>query len=230
MAMIVNGRGYVGIGRSNPNRPSIVTDGLKLYLDAGQTTSYPGTGTVWTDISGNGNNGTLTNGPTFNGANGGSIVFDGSNDYGTISYTLTAPFTVTLWFKQTTLLSRGILETIDSGVQNNVPNLLIVAGSGILKTYSNNNGYKTVGTDLALNTWYSITVTRTLSSETTYLNGNLIFSNSPATGPITSKINIGVGYGGYFKGNLSNIQVYNRILTSTEVTQNYNALKGRFGL
>ena len=61
--------------------PKIVTDGLVLYLDAANNRSYPGSGTTWTDLSRGGNNGTLTNGPTFNGANGGSIVFDGTNDF-----------------------------------------------------------------------------------------------------------------------------------------------------
>ena len=61
--------------------PNIVTDGLVLCLDAANKRSYPGTGTTWTDRSANGNNGTLTNGPTFDSANGGSIVFDGTNDY-----------------------------------------------------------------------------------------------------------------------------------------------------
>jgi hypothetical protein len=62
--------------------PKIVTDGLVLYLDAANPKSYPGTGTAWNDISRGGNNGTLVNGPTFDSTNGGSIVFDGVNDYG----------------------------------------------------------------------------------------------------------------------------------------------------
>ena len=61
--------------------PRIVTSGLVLALDAADRNSYPGSGTTWTDLSGNANNGTLTNGPTFNSANGGSIVFDGTNDF-----------------------------------------------------------------------------------------------------------------------------------------------------
>ena len=59
----------------------IVTDGLALCLDAANSKSYPGSGSTWTDLSGNGNNATLTNGPTYSSANGGSIVFDGVNDY-----------------------------------------------------------------------------------------------------------------------------------------------------
>ena len=65
------------LGSSGP----IITSGLVLFLDAGNTSSYPGSGTTWTDLSGNGNNGTLTNGPTYTSSNGGAIVFDGINDF-----------------------------------------------------------------------------------------------------------------------------------------------------
>lgn len=65
--------------------PKIVTNGLVLYLDAANQKSYPGSGTTWTDLSGNGNTGTLTNGPTFSANNNGGIVFDGANDYVSIS-------------------------------------------------------------------------------------------------------------------------------------------------
>jgi len=81
--------------------PRIVTDGLVLALDAGNTKSYPGSGTTWTDLSGNGNTGTLTNGPTFDSANGGSIVFDGTNDYVQVtgSITVTSATFIT-WIKR----------------------------------------------------------------------------------------------------------------------------------
>jgi hypothetical protein len=72
------------VGRINfktPTASSIVTNGLALYLDAGNASSYPGSGTNWTDLSSNGRNGTLTNGPTYSATNGGSIVFDGTNDF-----------------------------------------------------------------------------------------------------------------------------------------------------
>jgi hypothetical protein len=68
-----------------PRQKSIVTDGLVLSLDAGNANSYPGTGTNWADLSGNGLNGTLVNGPTYNSANLGSIVFDGTNDHVTVA-------------------------------------------------------------------------------------------------------------------------------------------------
>jgi len=82
--------------------PQISLNGLVLCLDAANSKSYPGSGTTWTDLSGNGNTGTLTNGPTYNSANGGVIVLDGSNDYVSISpsgYDLGVNFTVQLWTK-----------------------------------------------------------------------------------------------------------------------------------
>ncbi len=99
---IINGRGRVGIRKAGAAAPSIVLDGLKLYLDAGNAASYAGTGTTWTDLSGNGHNGTLTNGPTYNSANGGSIVFDGTNDYANFGDVLDFglnDFTVNVWLK-----------------------------------------------------------------------------------------------------------------------------------
>ena len=65
--------------------PKIVTSGLVLCLDAANKLSYPSTGTSWYDLTSTGYVGTLTNGPTFNGSNGGTIVFDGVDDYVSVS-------------------------------------------------------------------------------------------------------------------------------------------------
>jgi hypothetical protein len=83
--------------------PKIVTDGLVLCLDAGNPKSYPGSGTTWTDLSGNGNNGTLVNGVGYNSGNGGSLVFDGVNDRVTINASShtnlsSGNFTISSWF------------------------------------------------------------------------------------------------------------------------------------
>ena len=81
--------------------PRIVTDGLVFCVDAANKRSYPGVGTTWTDLTANKNNGTLTNGPTFDSANGGSIVFDGTNDYvdlgSSLSISTSSPFSVEFW-------------------------------------------------------------------------------------------------------------------------------------
>ena len=81
--------------------PKVVTDGLVLYLDAANPKSYVSGSTTWGDLSRGGNNGTLVNGPTFDGGNGGSIVFDGVNDYGTVPTNpllITTEFTKSIWF------------------------------------------------------------------------------------------------------------------------------------
>ena len=85
--------------------PRIVTDGLALCLDAGNTKSYSGSGTTWNDLSGNGNTGTLTNGPTYSSDNGGSIFFDGTNDYVSLVDNLGDPqqFTIEFWAYPTQL-------------------------------------------------------------------------------------------------------------------------------
>ena len=102
----ISGSTITGGMSINEASPSVITTGLQLYLDAGNASSYPGSGTTWTDLSGNSRDGTLTNGPTYSGTNGGSIVFDGSNDYVqcTGSLTVTAATFVTKFqqiFKQT---------------------------------------------------------------------------------------------------------------------------------
>jgi hypothetical protein len=90
-----------------PAAPSgIVTSGLVLHLDVGDAGSYPGSGTAWTDLSGNGNNGTLTNGPTYSAADGGQIILDGTNDFVAIAGSTSlafgaADFTIEAWFKLT---------------------------------------------------------------------------------------------------------------------------------
>ncbi len=82
--------------------PDINENGLVLSLDAANYKSYTGSGTTWRDLSGNSNNGTLTNGPTFNAANMGAIVFDGTDDKVTISMNSSfiygvSPFSLNAW-------------------------------------------------------------------------------------------------------------------------------------
>lgn len=101
--------------------PTIITDGLVLYLDAANPKSYPTTGTTWSDLSGNENNGTLINGPTFNLSNNGSIVFDGVNDYGSLGNSLGNGFsqiTVNAWINVASLgnnIARDVISGCDGG-------------------------------------------------------------------------------------------------------------------
>lgn len=110
------------------NNPPIVTNGLVLYLDAANRQSYPGSGTTWNDLSGKGNNGTLINGPTFSNDNGGSIVFDGVDDYGSLGNSLGNGFsqiTVNAWVNTTSLgnnIARDVISGCD-GLSGGVPSV-----------------------------------------------------------------------------------------------------------
>jgi hypothetical protein len=107
--------------------PNMVTDGLVLYLDAANTKSYISGSTIWNDISTGGNNGSLTNGPTFNNGNGGSIVFDGTNDYVNLGSTLnfsnynSSGFTISFWVKinSTIQTNKYLFSKLNNGGTDN---------------------------------------------------------------------------------------------------------------
>jgi hypothetical protein len=205
--------------------PKIITDGLVLYLDAANTRSYPGTGTTWSDLSRSGNNGTLVNGPTFNSLNGGSIVFDGSDDY----INMNTPnfgqiYTVNLWIKLNNLLSKVWIGGNGSEYHMN-----FLDG----RTYNRiNNILFDFDTQLITNQWYNISLTRNNTSVNCYKNSILI-NNSTNLSYNTDFILYRIGslpLGFYGDGSIGNVSFYNKALTDQEILQNYNATKSRFGL
>jgi hypothetical protein len=228
--------------------PKIVTDGLVLALDAGNTKSYPGTGTTWFDKSGRGNNGTLFNDPTFNSGNGGSIVFDGTNDYidlgNNSSITTFTSLTINTWVKPVTLpgffnqgriIIRGDdsyrLYWYDNGVGSS--NKLYFFSSDIGETgLADSVGYLT--SNFTVNSWYNITALYNGSQTQLFVNGSLVATSAGKSGTITGTNNIQLGRSNgneyFLNGNIASIQLYNRALSASEVLQNYNATKGRFGL
>jgi formylglycine-generating enzyme required for sulfatase activity len=228
-----NNRSANAGGRGARTDPAgIVTDGLVLWLDAGITSSYPTSGTSWTDLSGNRNNGTLTNGPTFNSANGGSIVFDGVNDY--VSNTMpnpgSVPITFDFWLNSNTSTPIGLFDTAPSSM-----NVLRNYGAGNIEWW---NSDPTVSLGVSALTWTNITIEYSFTTNRTmkyYRNGNLI---TTATGSASSSFawtslifgNINGGNDGWYSGKISTIKIYNRALSAAEVLQNFNALKTRFGL
>lgn len=215
----------------------IVTSGLVLNLDAGNTASYPGSGITWTDLSGNGNNATLTNGPTYSSANNGSIVFDGTSNYGTVSNNITSgtgDFAVSVWvYKTETSTNRYIC---DFGANGGT----IGAISGKFFYYNPTTGAGSVlytsGPTCNINTWYNIVISRISGTTYFYSNSSLILSGTDAgnigsSGTVLTIGNYGGGGNYYHQGNISNILVYkNKGLSSAEVLQNYNVLRGRYGL
>ena len=215
--------------------PKVVTSGLSLYLDAANSSSYPGSGTTWTDISGNNRNGSLTNGPTFNSSNGGSIVFDGTNDFVSVASDAnilsTTAYTKTVWFYVTSFSTDNNLISAGSSGQH----ALWLFTSNKLNAGHNGNWNTVVSTTtLVLNRWYfgSVTFNNT-SGWVLYLNGvqeSTSVSTTTFTGTGTISIGSYQNLGNYFTGRIATATVYNRVLSSSEILQNYNATKSRFGL
>ena len=215
--------------------PSIVTSGLVLNLDAGNTASYPGSGTTWTDVSGNGRTGTLTNGPTYSSANGGSIVFDGTNDYVVITQTLTTPFTITGFIKYT-----DQAKIMNMYMNTNPHTVLGISlnrtGVGDLYVFIGNGGgwidVTVSSTNMIVNQWYQVSFTTTGSGSTLYLNGVNVGTSVYSPSGWGSTYYLGtIGFNNEeLRGNIATTQIYNRALSAEEIQQNFNALRGRFNI
>jgi hypothetical protein len=213
--------------------PNISTNGLVLALDAANTKSYPGSGTTWTDLSGNGNNGTLNNGASFSSANGGNIVFDGVDDFVNcpISWTPTS-FSI-YWF---------LYPLTRSNFNQQVST---TSGWGTFVFHTTSDGSVYVGTDLTnrltpsnigpdtviLNTYQQFCFTYTSNTGSFYKNGILL---STKTGLVNStawtNFRMGAVSTDATNGRIPIMQIYNRALTAAEVVQNYNSQKSRFNL
>lgn len=237
--------------------PDIVRDGLIMHLDAANPYSYVSGSETWFDLTGNNNSGSLWNGPTFSGENGGSIVFDGTNDVvviGQIPWLLstlgTNDVTINVWSKISTsdgaerfqfgIIPRAI--TFSLGYLGNKMYSVLLGNSGSLGYYFPVYGTTTLPTD----TWIMTTTVMDRSSDIKlYLNG--------AVEQTSGSIDISSADGVYFdggtvnpvviggqvfrgiplrthQGNISLVQLYFRTLSAAEVKQNYDAIKGRYGL
>ena len=218
--------------------PKIVTDGLVFAVDAANKKSYPGSGTTWTDLAGS-NNGTLTNGPTFDSGNGGSIVFDGTDDIVESSINPSVfstgydAFTVNYWVNYTNY-SDFNSTTFDLRFGTSVQWNDYIYGSNQLYSYPGGH-LQMSDTSLSQGVWYNLCVVITQGSGNifnTYINGQLDKTGSWNKNLGTpTKYRIGGNNASKrFNGKLPFIGYYTQALSSTEVTQNYNALKSRFGL
>lgn len=229
--------------------PRIVNNGLVLCLDAASSKSYPGSGTTWFDRSGNNNHGALTNGPTFSSTNGGSIVFDGTNDYvncGTSSALQPSSITFSIWVTRTNTWGAGsclfwakpngnyegngfYIEPVTPGISN----FTLVVFNG----FPNYIQLSTDGnTTFPLNTPTNFCFTLTGSTGAIYINGISKTISTTGTPAITSTsdtkyiMSNSLSYGNYTPGQVSNILIYNRALSASEISQNFQAQRNRFGL
>lgn len=218
--------------------PNIVKDGLVLYLDAGSPNSYyDKSSTTWKDISGGGKITTLINGPIYNTSSGGSIVFDGSNDYVNLTVATSGDTTYAIWFKIS--VNNDNRRLFDAATPNFRNFSIGYAGSG-----ANNvlGGYD--GTNQPLTTasfgdglWHYAAVVMKTNDYKIYVDGQnqTLTWNLGTTGNwINNSVNVNyigsTGASSFFQGNIAQTQIYNRALSASEVLQNFNATRARFGV
>ena len=222
-----------GISRAYKRRNNMVanTGAPVLCLDAGSRISYPGSGTTWTDLSGNGSTGTLTNGPTYSSANGGSIVFDGANDIvsiGDVATLRTLLITITCFFKTNSTSAYQVFYTKSNGTTGFYGGLY----SGKL-FIQNDSGYTELGNVIPDLNWHYAALTYDGTQAKTYLDG--ILGQTKTLGPaiiLTAPAYISTynGTANPFNGNISSVNIYNRALSAAEISQNFNLLRGRYGI
>jgi hypothetical protein len=225
-------------GRTHIATKGIVQSGLVLNLDAGVSSSYPGSGTTWTDLSGNGITGTLTNGPTYSSADGGSIVFDGTNDVvnSTTSIINRADgqeITVSCWIKPSRTSGQYSVFCTNRSNDNAIYNWIFYqhATDGAIAFHGDDlNKSSYVPTT---NVWINVTNTVTASGVSTlYVNGVSTYTVTGYTygNGTPSRLGIGADPEGQeaFQGNISQVSIYNRALSATEIQQNYLATKSRY--
>lgn len=229
----------------NYYKGKLVTSGLTLALDAGNLVSYGGAGTTWYDMTSNGKNGTLTNGPTYSGGTVPSIVFDGTNDYVSLPTNVVGGFTgltYGVWVYVNSLNNSGaypgyIGAVVNNNASNNI-NLGIWINSTkqhieVSTTQQQNQAYE--GTiDVPIRQWYYASMTWDGTYLTEYVNGvkGLQVTTNGSILSDTTFFGLGQHGGGiyFFNGKISNVQVYNRALSASEIQQNFNTYRRRFGI
>lgn len=227
---------------------SIVTSGLQLYLNAGDTDSYPGSGTSWTDLSANAYTSTvLVNGTGYSSDGGGTLTFNGATHYVDVNQSLASQeFTVGAWFKTSASGIKMILckETTAGWPWNY---RIWLNGGTIVGDVAQSGGANTSISSLLSNynngNWYQVMFSRNDSTLRLYVNGTEVRNASDTlTGSITNSQEVWIGRSAFtgggisptgnypYSGSISEVMIYNRVLTAAEILQNYDATKSRFGL
>jgi hypothetical protein len=227
--------------------PKIVTDELVLYLDAANPNSYISGSISWNDISRNRIDGTLINGPLFNAANNGNISFNGVNQWvdfqnnSNLYFLNLSPYTLSVWANITSATA-GIFHGLinrEYGSPRNGYNLWFYRDPTTIAIASERwagTGQKVTFVSIpfsqCFNVWNQFTVTFDGTTLRFYLNGSFAHS-APANGNITNTsgtLQIARRQTDFANCKISNVSIYNKTLTPTEILQNYNATKTRFGL
>lgn len=222
------------------NGPRIITDGLVLCLDAANAKSYSGSGTIWTDLSSNGVNGTNSN-MTYSSSNGGYFIFNNSSSVSTIAnYSALNPtlgLTIESWVNFDGDSDDFIFE---KGNVNTQFSLFSHGSDIVFRTYhSGDGGYHSLGPSKSTvgvtnGQWVHIVGSWDGTTKRIYINGTMKDTVLKSGSLVTTTPGASVGrFGGtttgyYFGGKIAKVSIYERGLTSYEILQNFNALRGRF--
>jgi hypothetical protein len=231
--------------------PNVILDGLVLWLDAANTKSYISGSNIWNDLSRNNYSGSLINGPTFDSNNGGTIVFDGVDDYVQIDNPIILQnqnFSISVWFNITSATNiitsmidydhaafQGWVIQSEDATTNRYYYLAYYNGSSF-EPQSNFGVGK--GVQLTNNVWQNLVYTKNGTAVIGYLNGTQVYSATASTSTVSYQPSKNLRIGGAvsvfanrsFNGRVATTQIYNRALSQQEILQNYNATKTRFGL
>jgi hypothetical protein len=237
-------------GGTNPDPNPIVTDGLILHLDAGNSASYPGSGTTWTNLIDSSKNATLTAGITYSSSNQGYLANDGVNDYITMSntaFTLGSAFTIEIWYRfnstETNVFTNGGLFTQsaladwNSGAGSN-RGLVLGANEIVYVNSSGNQVWTSYTSTPTSSAWHQYVFTFSSGTGIVYVDQTIIYNQSNFQASyngtngtygftVTDSFS---GIRGELIGFIANVKIYNRTLGTSEILQNFNALRKRFGI
>lgn len=226
---------------TNEAGPNLVHSGLVFYVDAANSRSYSGSGNTVIDLK-NQNNGTLINLPTYNSSNGGYFTFNGSSNYinvptsSDITFTSGTNYSLSVWFYISSLPGRWTGIVTKSRDVHPWYGIWISTGNNY--DWATPSGGSTLNLfgSLATTGWHNLCGVYDVSNNlsTLYVDGKYNASTAIGTSSTVGSGDLVIGtaksVSEYLSGNISNVAIYNRALLSTEVLQNFNALKGRYGL
>jgi len=222
--------------------PKIITDGLLVCLDAADKKSYSGSGDTWYDRSSNGHNGALENDPTFSTDAGGCLDFDGVDEYVSVpeNSTFVTAQTWGLWFLVDSIPSASsytsIFQHSDTWNSAGGISMQFIYGNFTWSWGRSWGGCCQISqSELSTGTWYHVVGTSDGTTDSDgcklYMNGELKDTGTADQIPDDDdEITIGKGNGGTMNGRIANFSIYSKELSAAEITQNYNAMRGRFGI
>jgi hypothetical protein len=223
-----------------------IRNGLQLFLDAGNPSSYSGTGNTWYDLSGNNYHSTLMNGVGYNSNNNGALTFDGSNDYVDVNQSLSSEsFTISIWFKSSNVSQYGMLvsKETSTGAPWNYRVFLSQSTGYLVADVARSGSSNSIGynVNLADGNWHNVSFIRSVTNDKFYLyvDGSKVSEiTDTTTGTFSNAQEVWIGRSAYtgfsptgsypFNGSIGSVMIYNRDLSSSEILQNYNCYSSRY--